>query len=307
MTDKWTVADIPDLTGKIVVITGANNGIGFDSTRELARKGAHVILASRDPEKVTQAKQNIQEEIPSAKLSYIHLDLASLSSIRQFADQFKSSYQNLDILVNNAGVMLIPYGLTEDGFERTMGINHMGHFALTGLLIDLLSKTPGSRVVNVSSNAHYQGEMDFDNLLYENQVGYAPMKAYGRSKLANLLFTYELQRRFEAHKLEAVALAAHPGISATGLADHLFFNMLTWLIRPAMRILFQSSAMGALPSLRAAVDPHALGGQYFGPDGEGEKSGYPIVVDSNPASKNLDDARQLWEISEALTGIRYLN
>ena len=302
----WTADDIPDLTGKIAVVTGANDGIGYESTRELARKGAHVVLTSRNPEKVAGAIQGIKDDIPPAKLSYIHLDLASLKSIRKFAEEFNSSYQSLDILINNAGIMLIPFGLTDDGFENTIGVNHLGHFALTGLLIDKITDTPGSRVVNVSSNAHYRGEMDFDNLLFKNRVGYAPMRAYSRSKLANLLFTYELQRRFQNHQTGAMALAAHPGISATGLADHLFFNKLTWLIQPAMRIMFQSSAMGALPSLRAADDPEGRGGQYYGPDGPDEKSGFPILVDSNPASKNLVDCEKLWDISQELTGVYYL-
>ena len=307
MNDKWTSVDIPDLMGKIVIVTGANSGIGYESAREFTRKGAEVIVASRDPIKAEQAILKIIEEIPGAKLKFIKLDLASLESIRIFTEEFKLNYDSLDILLNNAGIMLIPYGLTEDGFERTVGTNHLGHFALTGLLLDRLKTTPGARIVNVASNAHYGGEMDFEDLLFENKGAYAPMKAYGRSKLANLIFTYELQRRFQSGGFDVSALAAHPGISATSLANHLFFNLISWLIQPVMKIVFQSSAMGALPSLRASVDPEALGGQYYGPDGKGEKSGYPIVVDSNSASKNEADARTLWQISEELTGIKYLD
>ena len=305
MRESWTAREIPDLTGKIIIITGANSGIGYESTRELTRKGAEVIVASRDPIKAERSILNIKEEIPGAKLEFIELNLANLDSVRKFAEKFKSKYNSLDILLNNAGIMLIPFGKTVDGFENTVGTNHLGHFALTGLLMDRLSITPGARVVNVASNAHYAGEMDFNNLLFENKLGYTPMKAYSRSKLANLLFTYELQRRFQSGGFDVSALAAHPGISATSLADHLFFNLISWLIQPVMKMVFQSSAMGALPSLRASVDPDALGGQYYGPDGKGEKSGYPIIVDSNPASKNEKDARTLWKISEELTEIKY--
>lgn len=306
MSDKWTSTDIPDLNGKVIIVTGANSGIGFESTREFARKGAEVIVASRDPIKAEKAILKIKDEIPGAKLTFIQIDLGNLESIRNFSNEFKAKFDSLHILLNNAGIMLIPYGLTEDGFERTVGTNHLGHFALTGLLLDRLITTPGARVVNVASNAHYGGEMDFNNLLFENG-GYAPMKAYGRSKLANLIFTYELQRRFRSSGFDVIALAAHPGISATELANHLFFNLISWIIQPAMKLVFQSSAMGALPSLRAAVDPEAQGGEYYGPDGKGEKSGYPVVVDSNSASKNEKDARTLWEISEKLTGINYLD
>lgn len=307
MNENWTANKISDLSGKVIIITGANSGIGYESAREFSRNGAEVIVASRDPIKADLAIQKLKEEIPGAKLKFIKLDLASLKSIRIFTDEFKSNYDKLDILLNNAGIMLIPYGKTQDGFENTVGTNHLGHFALTGLLMDRLTSTPGARVVNVASNAHYAGEMDFNNLLFENKLGYTPMKAYSRSKLANLLFTYELQRRFQSRGHDVIALAAHPGISATSLANHLFFNLISWLIQPVMKMVFQSSAMGALPSLRAAVDPEALGGQYYGPDGKGEKSGYPIVVDSNVASKNEKDAIKLWEISEDLTGIKYLS
>ena len=306
MSENWTANNIPDLTGKIIIITGANSGIGFESAREFTRKGAEVIFASRDPFKAEHALMSIQAEFPKAKLKFFELDLASLDSIRKFTEEFKSAYPKLDILLNNAGIMMVPYGKTKDGFERTIGTNHLGHFALTGLLMDRLSTTPGARVVNVASNAHYAGEMDFENLLFEDEHEYTPMKAYGRSKLANLLFTYELQRRFQSSGLDVIALAAHPGISATNLANHLVFKQISWLIQPLMKLFFQSSAMGSLPSLRAAVDPEARGGMYYGPDGKGEKSGFPIVVSSNEASHDLQYAEKLWDISEKLTGISYL-
>jgi NAD(P)-dependent dehydrogenase (short-subunit alcohol dehydrogenase family) len=221
-------------------------------------------------------------------------------------DQFNVRYNRLDVLLNNAGIMMVPEGKTEDGFERQLGTNHLGHFALTGLLIDNLLQTTGSRVVNISSNAHYTGTIDFGNLFFD-QGGYTPMGAYSRSKLANLLFTYELQRRLDARGAGTMALAAHPGISATGLADHFVNEHLDWLVRGVMKLIFQSAAMGALPGLRAAVDPNARGGEYYGPDGKGERSGYPVVVSSNPASHNLQDAKTLWEISEKFTGVKYLS
>ena len=306
MSDNWTPNIIPDLSGKIIIITGANSGIGFEAAREIVRKSAEVIVASRDAFKAEAAILKIKDEIPDAKLKFMELNLANLDSVRKFAEEFKSKYTRLDILLNNAGIMMVPYGKTIDGFENTVGTNHLGHFLLTGLLLDRLSTTQGARVVNVSSNAHYGGDMDFDNLLFENELDYTPMKAYSRSKLANLLFTYELQRRFEYKGMDVIALAAHPGISATNLANHLFFKRITWLIQPLMKIIFQSSAMGALPSLRAAIDPEARGGLYYGPDGKGEKSGYPVIVSSNEASHDLQDAKKLWLISEQLTGISYL-
>lgn len=306
MSENWTANNIPDLSGKIIIITGANSGIGFEAARELARKGAEVILASRDPIKADQAILRIKEEFPGAKLKFIELNLTSLESIRKFAEEFKLNYSRLDILLNNAGIMMVPEAKTEDGFERQLGTNHLGHFALTGLLIDNLVQTAGARVVNISSNAHYTGEIDFDNLFYDHG-GYSPMGAYSQSKLANLLFTYELQRRLDAQGAGTMALAAHPGISATGLADHFVNEHFTWLVSGVMKLIFQRAAMGALPGLRAAVDPNARGGEYYGPDGKGERSGYPVVVSSNPASHNLQDAKNLWDISEELTGVKYLS
>ncbi|MEJ2412816.1 MAG: oxidoreductase [Anaerolineales bacterium] len=306
MTEIWTVEDIPDLSGKVVIVTGANSGIGLEASRELARKGAEVVMACRNQGKAEAAIQQIQEDLPQAKLEYIHLDLADLASVKKFAADFKSRYDRLDVLLNNAGIMMVPYQKTADGFESQLGTNHLGHFALTGSLIDLILKTPGSRVVNISSNAHYAGEMDFDNLQYEDG-GYNPSAAYSRSKLANLLFTYELQRRFESEGVDALALAAHPGIAATGLADHFLGGRFSGLIQSIMKVLFQSAKMGALPGLRAATDPEAEGGSYYGPGGKGERSGYPVVVSSNEASHNQQDAAKLWKVSEDLTGVKYLS
>lgn len=301
--DHWTTANMPDLTGKVIIVTGANSGIGFEAAKEFAWKGAHTILACRSMDKAQAALAALQAEIPQAKAEIMQLDLASLASVRQFAEAFKANYDQLDVLVNNAGIMMVPYGRTADGFERQFGTNHLGHFALTGLLFDLLLNTPGARVVNVSSGGHRFGEMDFDNLMFENQDEYTPMKAYGRSKLANLLFTYELQRRFEALGADAEALAAHPGISDTHLADHLLNRWFAPLIRPLFALMVQSAAMGALPTIRAAVDPQAEGGDYYGPDGPREQRGYPVKVTSNEASYNITNAQKLWQVSEQLTGV----
>lgn len=299
----WTTADIPDLSGKVIIVTGANSGIGYEAAKEFARKGARTILASRDVEKGNGAREQILAEIPEALVEVLPLDLASLESIRRFAEAFRAKYGRLDVLLNNAGVMMAPYGVTEDGFELQFGTNHLGHFALTGLLIDLLNQTPGARVVTVSSNGHRSGEMDFENLQFEGGRGYTPMGAYARSKLANLLFTYELQRRLKANGETTIATAAHPGLSNTALADH--FLVVRYL-RPLVGFALQSAAMGALPSIRAALDPAAEGGEYYGPAGPRGRRGYPVAVPSSPASYNRADAQRLWDVSEERTGVHYL-
>jgi len=304
MADKWTIQNIPDLAGKVIVVTGANSGIGYEAAKEFARKGARTILACRNLDSAQASMDKILTEIPDAQVQIMHLDLGSLSSVRAFAAAFRANHDRLDVLLNNAGIMMVPYGTTDDGFERQFGVNHLGHFALTGLIIDLLNATLGSRVVNISSNGHKSGEMDFENLMFEEGRDYSPVRAYSRSKLANLLFTYELQRRLDATGAETIATAAHPGGSNTNLADHL---PLVKQLRPVMGLMLQSAAMGALPSLRAAVDPAAKGGDYFGPGGFGEFGGYPVLVQSNGASHHQADAKKLWELSENLTGIRYLS
>ncbi|NJD57969.1 MAG: short-chain dehydrogenase [Anaerolineales bacterium] len=306
MSENWTVNNIPDLTGKVIIVTGANSGIGLEAAREFARKGATTILACRNMDKARAALKSILAEIPQARAEIMQLDLASLNSIRSFADEFKSRYDRLDVLVNNAGIMMVPYRQTEDGFEAQFGTNHLGHFALTGLLIDLLEKTPGSRVVNISSGGHRMGNMDFNNLLYRGGKGYSRISAYGRSKLANLLFTYELERRLERNGSNPIAVAAHPGLADTHLADHFAGGHLKRFSHIYMKYLAQSASMGALPGIRAAVDPQVRGGQYYGPGGPRERSGYPIVVESNQASHNEADAEHLWQKSEELTGVSYL-
>lgn len=305
MNVNWTTDNIPNLTHKVIVVTGANCGIGFEEAKEFARKSARVVLACRDMDRAKNASVRIQAEIPKAKIEIMQLDLASQASVHRFTSEFRAKYNQLDVLMNNAGIMMAPYSTTEDGFESQFATNHLGHFALTGLLIDLLLKTPGSRVVNVSSSAHRFGNMDFSNLMYENGNGYTPTRAYGRSKLANLLFTYELQRHFEAAKAESIAVAAHPGSSNTNLTRYMEGRWFFKFLLPLMKLMVQSAAMGALPAIRAAVDPDAKGGEYYGPGGFMEQKGYPVIVKSNSASHDKKVARQLWQVSEILTGVHY--
>jgi NAD(P)-dependent dehydrogenase (short-subunit alcohol dehydrogenase family) len=301
----WSTADMPDLTGKVIIVTGANSGIGYEAAKAFARKRAQVVLACRNQEKADAALRQIKSEVPNAQAEIMLLDLASLESIRTFADTFKAKYDQLDVLVNNAGIMMVPYGQTEDGFERQFGTNHLGHFALTGLLIDELLATPGARVVNVSSTGHRAGKMDFDNPMFGNGKGYSPMRSYGRSKLANLLFTNELQRRFDAIGADAMATAAHPGGSDTNLGNHLQDGKAYKVVGPLMNRMMQSAAMGALPTIRAAVDPNAKGGDYFGPDGVGELTGFPVKVRSSKASHNSADMQRLWQLSKGYTGVDF--
>jgi NAD(P)-dependent dehydrogenase (short-subunit alcohol dehydrogenase family) len=306
-TEVWTAANMSDQSGKVIIVTGANSGIGFEAAKEFARKNAQVILACRDMDKAQTALDTITAEMPNAQATMMQLDLASQASVHQFAEDFLVHYDRLDVLVNNAGIMMVPYGTTEDGFERQLGTNHLGHFALTGLLIDRLLSTPGSRVVNVSSGAHRMGTMDFANLNYDGGSGYSPTGAYGRSKLANLLFTYELQRRYEAEGADAIAVAAHPGVSDTNLGNHLYDRWYFKLLEPFSDWFLQGADMGALPTLRAAVDPEVIGSDYYGPDGFMEQRGYPVKVPSSTASHNASDAAKLWQISEEMTGVRYLD
>jgi NAD(P)-dependent dehydrogenase (short-subunit alcohol dehydrogenase family) len=305
LEENWTTADIPDLTGKVIIVTGANSGLGFESTKELTRKGARVVMACRNMDKARSALHQILLEIPNAPAEIVHLDLADLDSVREFVAEFKAKHQRLDVLVNNAGIMVVPYGTTKDGFESQLGTNHLGHFALTGLLLGVLLETPGSRVVTVSSSAHRFGRLDFDNLMSNGGHGYSRMRAYGRSKLANLLFTYELERRLEARDASTIAVAAHPGTANTNLSRHVdggLSSKIRGLWRP---VLAQSATMGALPILRAATDPGVQGGEYYGPNGLLQQKGYPVRVDSNKASHSREDARRLWQASEQLTGVRF--
>ncbi|MED5815019.1 SDR family NAD(P)-dependent oxidoreductase [Mycolicibacterium sp. 050232] len=297
---NWTTANIPDQSGRTAVVTGANTGLGLETAKALAAKGAHVVLAVRNLDKGRDAADWIAHTAPGADVALQELDLTSLDSIHAAADQLKSTHSTIDLLINNAGVMFTPREKTKDGFELQFGTNHLGHFALTGLLIDHVLAAPGSRVVTVSSQGHRMARgIRFDDLQWErsyNRVG-----AYGQAKLANLLFTYELQRRLAG--THTIAAAAHPGGSRTELTRNL--PTVAGAVFKPFEFLFQSADMGALPTLRAATDPGVLGGQYFGPDGLGEQRGYPKVVASSTASHDTEAQRRLWTVSEELTGVAY--
>jgi NAD(P)-dependent dehydrogenase (short-subunit alcohol dehydrogenase family) len=295
---KWTTADIPDQTGRTAVITGANTGLGYETAAALAAKGAHVVLAVRNLEKGKAAAALIGSRSPGASVALQELDLTSLDSIRAAADQLRSDYASIDLLINNAGVMMTPKDTTKDGFELQFGTNHLGHFALTNLLLDRVLAAPGSRVVTVSSQGHrFARGIRFDDL--QSDRGYSRVGAYGQAKLANLLFTYELQRRLQG--TNTIAVAAHPGGSNTELTRNLP-RLVAAATRP-LELLMQGADMGALPTLRAATDPGVLGGRYYGPDGFGEQRGYPKVVASSTASHDTDAQRRLWAVSEELTSV----
>lgn len=298
MKRRWTAADIPDQGGKVAIVTGANSGIGFETARELARRGASVVLACRSEERAEEAGHRLRLELPHAHLRVMKLDLADLEQVREFAAEFPAEADRLDILVNNAGVMIPPQGRTMQGSELQFGINHIGHFALTGLLLDALLATAGSRVVTVSSQAHRRGRMDFDDLDFERR-GYKAAAAYGQSKLANLLFTFELDRRLSAAGAGVTAAAAHPGWTATNLQRH---SRAISLVNP---IFGMNQAQGALPTLRAATAPDVRGGDYFGPGGMYEMRGYPERVGTSRAAKSEEDAARLWAISVERTGVTY--
>ncbi|KPL24301.1 MAG: short-chain dehydrogenase, partial [Bacteroides sp. SM1_62] len=267
---NWTIDQVPDLSGKIMVVTGGNSGLGYESVRAFAMKGAEVILASRSTEKGEVAKSAILKDFPDGKIKVMQLDLSDLDSVRRFAGKFLDEYEKLDVLMNNAGIMMTPYFKTKDGFEGQFGVNHLGHFALTGLLLDVLLKTPGSSIVNVSSGAHKMGRMDFSDLQFENGRAYSPLKSYGQSKLSNLLFAYELQRKLESAHKDTISLAAHPGTSMTNLGRHLEGKLMYKILFPFFKWMSQDQAQGALPQIRASVDPRAKGGEYYGPDGRRE-------------------------------------
>jgi len=304
---KWTEADIPDQTGRTALITGANSGIGFEATRALAEHGARVVLACRSRVKADAAVQAIATTAPGADVSVLELDLADLDQVTVAAATFASAHDRLDLLINNAGLMAIPKQTTVQGYEMQLGVNHLAHFALTGRLLDRLLATPGSRVVSISSQGHRPGRIAFDDL--QSERTYGPWKAYFQSKLANLLFIGELQRRLTAADSPTLALAAHPGGSRTNLGHENpggILNTIGHVGRPVIeKIALQSAAMGALPTLRAATDPAVVGGEYFGPDGLGEQRGHPRVVGRSRRAQDEDVARRLWEVSEELTGVRY--
>jgi NAD(P)-dependent dehydrogenase (short-subunit alcohol dehydrogenase family) len=302
---RWTEADVPDQSGRIAIITGANTGVGFATARVLAERGAHVVFACRDVDAAKAAAARTADAAPSAQVAVMQLDLASLASVRGTTRELLSLYGRIDLLINNAGLMEPPYVQTVDGYELTLATNHLGPFAFTGLLLGRLLETPGSRIVTVSSEGHARGAIDFDDLQSEN--GYSPEHAYYQSKLANLLFAYELDRRLRAAGVETSSLACHPGIALTNLY-RTRSKLERTLLSPRLRLLnfwlAQSRRMGALPTLRAATDPAAQGGEFYGPPGRGYV-GYPVRAESSARSHDHEAQRRLWQESERLTDVRY--
>ena len=293
----WTFDNIPDQSGRVAVVTGANSGIGYETAHRLAARHARVVMACRNLDKAEAAKARILNDVPHAALQVMPLNLSSLASVQAFAEAFLAEHERLDLLINNAGVMIPPYSTTEEGFELQFGTNHLGHFALTGRLLPLINRTPKARIVTVSSGAHRFGTIDFDNLNAEK--GYAKWRFYGQSKLANLLFTYELQRRLEAAGQTTISVAAHPGWTATNLQQH------TGLAQFFNRFFAMPPEQGALPTLFAATASSVSGGTFYGPDGFLEMNGYPTQVHSNQRSHDQAVATRLWAVSEQLTGVRF--
>src|ERR671910_2731300 len=302
MAGGWDVREIPDQTGRIAIVTGANSGLGLVTARELARAGASVVMACRNLDKGHAAVDGVRAAVPEAQVQLEELDLASLASVRDFAERFRATHDGLDLLINNAGAMAPPRRRTADGFELQFGTNHLGHFALTELLLPSMEGREDARVVTLSSNAHKFGRIAFGNLSGDRR--YFRWRAYGQSKLANLLFALELDRRLRASGSTVKSLAAHPGYAATNLqsAAAPLFDRLVMKLSDA--VVAQNDEMGALPQLYAATEPGLEGGTYVGPDGPGEQRGYPTIVKPNGAARDERTARRLWEVSEQLTGVR---
>jgi len=295
----WVKDDIPVQNSKTAIVTGANSGIGFQTALSLAEKGAHVVLACRNQKKADQAVANILVKHPEANCSVMQLDLSRLSSVRDFAKVALSELPRIDLLINNAGIMIPPHTITEDGFELQFVTNHLGHFALTGLLLPRLLNTPNSRVVTVSSKAHNFGFINFDDL--HRKRFYFAWEAYGQSKLANLLFAFELDRRLQAAGHPTKSIAAHPGYTSTNITQH------SPIVQFATKNVAQDTLTGALTTLRAATDPQAEGGSFWGPKHLFQMAGPPVQVRSNRRSRNLSDAEKLWAVSERLSGVHFLS
>lgn len=308
MSNKWTQADIPDLKGKVVVITGANSGLGLESTKAIAAKGATVVMACRNTAKAEKAKADVLKQVPSAKLDLMKLDNSNLASVKAFADAFKEKYDRLDILFNNAGVMAIPRTETADGFEMQLGVNHLGHFALVGHLIDVITNTPNARIHNTASSAAFNGNINFDDLM--GKESYGRWSAYGQSKLANIFFSNELNRRLKAAGHDTISNSSHPGFVMTNLqansseqsGNPLFERI---LMPVAFFIMGQEASMGVLPQLHGATAPNAKGGVFYGPKTM-RMRGYPAEQRSNNAVNDAAALKRFWEVSQELTGVSYL-
>ncbi len=300
----FNINDVPSQKGRIAVVTGANTGLGYETALALAEKEATVVMACRNVTKAEAAKQKILKQVPNATIDILEIDLSKLASVRVAAKNYKAKYNQLDLLINNAGVMMPPYQKTEDGFELQMGANYFGHFLLTGLLLDTIEKTPKSRIVTLSSLAHRNGEIHFDDMHFENK--YDKVKAYAQSKLACLMFTYELERRLRKGNYQTISVASHPGISDTELSRH-FSKILLFILKPIIApFMIQSAKAGAEPTVYAALGDDIEGGDYTGPSGRGEYKGKATKVEGRPSAKDEATAKRLWEVSEKLTEIQYL-
>ena len=306
MTD-WTARDMPSLDDRTVVVTGANSGIGYEATKAFARRGATVVMACRSTERGERAAREIDRSVANADLDVMACDLADLDAVADFAEAFTSAYDELHVLCNNAGVMALPRGETADGFERQLGINHLGHFALTGHLLDTLAATDGARVVTQSSGAHQNGEIDFEDL--QGERSYGRWSAYSQSKLANVFFGYELDRRADEAEIDVTSVVCHPGYADSDLqrrAGEAGAGAVGAALMQAVNALVaQSAAQGALPMLYAATNDGISGGEYVGPGGLLHMRGAPAVQDSSARSYNTATASKLWHVSEDLTGVEY--
>ncbi|AXI46290.1 short-chain dehydrogenase [Sulfitobacter sp. SK012] len=292
----WIDQNLPSQKGKTILITGGNSGIGYYSALALAKAGAHVVIAGRNPSKIDQAIKSIEAEGVDGSLKAGIVDLASLESVRQYAAQFVVDHSKLDILINNAGVMMPPEGKTEEGFESQFGVNYLSHFALTGLLFDRLQSTTGSRVVTLSSIAHRGAQIDFDNLRLEKP--YDQKREYYQSKLANLLFALEFGRRIDAIEASVLSVACHPGFTKTELQRH---------VDPAIleKMTFMDAWQGSLPTLVAATGHNVIQGDYFGPDGPGELGGFPAIGEIDASAMDTHVANRLWDVGQDVTGVAY--
>ena len=296
----WTLNDATDQSGRLAIVTGANVGLGYYTALGLAQKGADVILACRNEEKAKAAQLEIQAECLTANISTMTLDVSKQASVKQFAQIFAATHKKLDLLINNAGIMMPPFSETEDGFESQLATNYLGHFSLTGHLLPLLNATPGARIISLASLAHAWKGMNFRDLNYKNS--YSARLAYGQSKLACLIFSYELDRRLKASGEKTLSVAAHPGVSATSLTRYM-----PKIIQPLAPLVAQSAQAGADPTLYAALGDDILGGHYTGPDGWRQMKGKAVKVGSSAASRDPGSATKLWEMSETMTGTRFLS
>lgn len=311
MSKPWTAAQIPSQAGRLAVVTGANSGLGLETAIALAGAGAQLVMACRTPSKAASALEELRRRVPNANAELMTLDLADLASVRRFAAEFSARHPRLDLLVNNAGVMAVPLSRTADGFEMQIGTNHLGHFALTGLLMDRLAAGRDARIVNLASLAHrWTLGLDLEDLNFERR-SYNKWDAYGKSKLANLLFTFELQHRLETRGPKLLVAAAHPGYASTNLqlvGPQLSGSAVARaFMQTANALIGQSAAMGALPALYAATASDVRSGDYYGPDGFQQIHGHPRKVGCRKAARDLATAARLWDLSEELTGVRYLS